>query len=402
MNVFSFGGRTCAMAYNIADLFEHTVDAVPDRGALICGDATAAPSPSSTSGQPVGHHLLAQGVGTGDHVGIYGQNSRRVARVAMLGVFKIRAVPININFRYVEDELPTCSATPSWSASCTPGSTRPGGGGHGRGPRRCVTSSMIADGSGEDTSRPRLDRLRRRARRRRRPTPVSPARADDHYVIYTGGTTGMPKGVMWRHEDICFALGGGIDAYTNERATDGTAGRQGAATEAPWSASTPAAHARRRPAAHSRRSPARTRGLRRHHRQHRLLHGRALRAAARLRLQPTRTRRWDCWGGFIDSATPDQRSTPQRPTPPLELAERLSCPLLAAIGARRSQSLTSDRRAAADSRAGERAGGDRQRVRGRRTCLLRRLPPLLRPAPAALLWERIVPFFARHLFGADR
>ena len=44
---------------------------------------------------------------------------------------------------------------------------------------------------------------------------------DDHYVLYTGGTTGMPKGVVWRHEDVFFALGGGVDAYTNERITSG-------------------------------------------------------------------------------------------------------------------------------------------------------------------------------------
>ena len=36
-------------------------------------------------------------------------------------------------------------------------------------------------------------------------------------MIYTGGTTGMPKGVMWRQEDIFFALCGGIDAYSNEK-----------------------------------------------------------------------------------------------------------------------------------------------------------------------------------------
>ena len=41
----------------------------------------------------------------------------------------------------------------------------------------------------------------------------------------------------------------------------------------------------------------------------------------------------DCWGGFIERATPDERSTPTRPTPPLELAGQLSCPLLAAVGA---------------------------------------------------------------------
>ena len=40
---------------------------------------------------------------------------------------------------------------------------------------------------------------------------------DDLYLLYTGGTTGMPKGVMWRHEDVYFALGGGIDVFTNER-----------------------------------------------------------------------------------------------------------------------------------------------------------------------------------------
>ena len=40
---------------------------------------------------------------------------------------------------------------------------------------------------------------------------------DDRYILYTGGTTGMPKGVVWRQEDVFYSLGGGIDAYTNER-----------------------------------------------------------------------------------------------------------------------------------------------------------------------------------------
>jgi acyl-CoA synthetase (AMP-forming)/AMP-acid ligase II len=57
---------------------------------------------------------------------------------------------------------------------------------------------------------------------------------DDHYVLYTGGTTGMPKGVVWRHEDVFYALGGGIDAYTNERVADEwTLAEKAKAVEAP-------------------------------------------------------------------------------------------------------------------------------------------------------------------------
>src|SRR5699024_2501985 len=50
------------------------------------------------------HHLLERGFGLGDHLGIHAQNSAEWL-VAMMAIFKIRAVPINVNFRYVSDEL---------------------------------------------------------------------------------------------------------------------------------------------------------------------------------------------------------------------------------------------------------------------------------------------------------
>ena len=66
---------------------------------------SAAPSPSSTQrANRVAHALADLGVQPGEHVGIYAQNCAEWIET-MLGCFKLRAVPINVNFRYVEDEL---------------------------------------------------------------------------------------------------------------------------------------------------------------------------------------------------------------------------------------------------------------------------------------------------------
>lgn len=204
------------MAFNIADIFEHTVDAVPDRLALIDRDLRLSFAELDERSNRIANALAERGVGAGDHVGIYAQNSHEWIE-AMYGAFKIRAIPININFRYVEDEL----AYLLGNADCV----------------ACIFDRQYA---------PRLAAVRDRA-----PTvrtfiwiddgttgdlagldaesydeicaAASPTRdfeersSDDLYVLYTGGTTGMPKGVMWRQEDVFFALGQGIDAVTGER-----------------------------------------------------------------------------------------------------------------------------------------------------------------------------------------
>jgi carboxymethylenebutenolidase len=105
----------------------------------------------------------------------------------------------------------------------------------------------------------------------------------------------------------------------------------------------------------------------------------------------------DCWGGFIDAATPEQRSTPERPTPPLELAPHARCPVYAAVGAE-------DHNPSA-------ALGERLREALRRSphegivevyedaghAFFADYRPTYRPEPAAKLWERIVPFLDEHL-----
>ena len=114
----------------------------------------------------------------------------------------------------------------------------------------------------------------------------------------------------------------------------------------------------------------------------------------------------DCWGGFIDKATLAERSTPERPTPPLELVEQLRCPLLAAIGAEDqnpSPELGEQLRQRAD---GSPIGMSGREIKvdvyeGAGHAFFADYRPSYRPAPAAKLWAEIVPFFARHL-GSPR
>ena len=105
----------------------------------------------------------------------------------------------------------------------------------------------------------------------------------------------------------------------------------------------------------------------------------------------------DCWGGFIDKATLEERSTLERPTPPLELAERLHCPLLAAVGAEDhnpSPAIGEQLREQA-ARSGQEVEVDVYDGAGH--AFFADYRPSYRPAPAALLWERVVPFLERHL-----
>src|SRR5438132_3865372 len=90
--------------HNLADLFECVADAVPERTALVCGERRLTFAETDERATRLAHHLLTGGVRQGDHVGLYLYNSTEYIEAA-LAAYKIRAVPININFRYVEDEL---------------------------------------------------------------------------------------------------------------------------------------------------------------------------------------------------------------------------------------------------------------------------------------------------------
>ena len=116
----------------------------------------------------------------------------------MLACFKLRAVPINVNDRYVTDEVAdVCADADAVALVADPELPADVDAVAARLPALRATLTV---GSAYD------DLIDRGSPGRDFP----PRSADDHYILYTGGTTGRPKGVVWRHEDIFFAaLGGG-------------------------------------------------------------------------------------------------------------------------------------------------------------------------------------------------
>ncbi|WKE73242.1 acyl-CoA synthetase [Streptomyces sp. WP-1] len=201
------------MEYNLADLFESVVDAVPDREALVCLDRPGTGAERrltyaelDAAANRLAHHLLGSGIRPGEHLGLHLYNGVEYVQT-VLACLKARIVPVNVNYRYVEEELVYLY-------------------------RDADLVALVYDAEFEDrvgAAVPRAPGLRRLLRVGPGPAGIgmaahfahaeasgSPERGfqtrsgDDQFIIYTGGTTGMPKGVMWRQEDLFFAgLGGG-------------------------------------------------------------------------------------------------------------------------------------------------------------------------------------------------
>jgi fatty-acyl-CoA synthase len=203
--------------FNLADLFELVVDTVPDRLALVAGDTRLTYRELDTRATQVARHLEAAGHTPGAHIGILARNRAEWVET-MIGCYKARTVPINLNFRYVAPELRYVIDNADLGALV-----------YERG-----LSQLVADSLATGAPGPSLDLLVIEdgtdpagpdpvtTATGAPPTPYEDALAaadggggfaprspDDLYILYTGGTTGMPKGVMWRQEDIFFAAMGG-------------------------------------------------------------------------------------------------------------------------------------------------------------------------------------------------
>ena len=204
------------MEFNAADIFEGVVDRVPDREAIVHGSTRLTYKELDARSNKAANALKKLGIKKGSHVGIYAFNCVEWLEI-MLGAYKLCAIPININYRYVEEELKYLIENADMEAIFY----------HKQFSKKlqnikgqlpllksfiCINDhsdnenvieesfdfeSLIIN---EDESRLKVQRS-----------------GDDQYILYTGGTTGMPKGVVWRMEDVLMTLGGGIDAVTGEK-----------------------------------------------------------------------------------------------------------------------------------------------------------------------------------------
>ena len=203
-------------SYNYADLWESVWPVVAEREALVCGPQRRTYAQLAERANRLANHLRSAGIGPGDRIGLFLRNDAAYIE-AMIAAFSLRATPVNMNHRYTGEELGhlmTDSSVVGLLAHQTltgAVATVPGGTNHLR-VLLVVDDPDPAVVEGEEVALPGAvayeDAL---AASTADPVVTEGRSGDDEYLMYTGGTTGRPKGVVWRQEDAFFALLGGGD-----------------------------------------------------------------------------------------------------------------------------------------------------------------------------------------------
>lgn len=180
------------MDWNFGDLLDATGATVPgDRPAIIRGDHVVSWADFDARTNRVARAMLAAGLQPGDRVAILARNIPEFIETAA-AAFKARITHVNVNYRYttaeIEYVLRDCQAAALFYQDDFAAVAAPLIGG-------AVDHLILAVKIGGDGGYARMAA-------EGDSSPLGIARSpDDGYLLYTGGTTGRPKGVMWRSAD---------------------------------------------------------------------------------------------------------------------------------------------------------------------------------------------------------
>ena len=194
-------GGTMTVEWNFASAWESIADAQPDRPALVQGDRIRSWGEWDDRSARLAAAFKDLGLTDDGKVASYLYNSIEY----MEGVFatwKVGGAPVNVNYRYLEDELEYLLTNSDTEILLFHGAL---------GDRVAKVAAQIPtlkaivqidDGSPLIEGALRYEDLIASTE----PAPRGGTSGDDLYILYTGGTTGMPKGVMWRNEDLFMSL----------------------------------------------------------------------------------------------------------------------------------------------------------------------------------------------------
>ncbi|HSQ00878.1 MAG TPA: acyl-CoA synthetase [Candidatus Dormibacteraeota bacterium] len=208
------------MMFALGPINEAIADAIPDQDAIITATRRLTWRDFRDRSRRLANLLHQAGLGCHreraqlqpwesgqDHVAQYLYNGHEYLE-SMIGCYKARVAPFNVNYRYVEAELRYLLDDAKTKGVIYHASFAPRLAAVLKDLPPMAVLLQVDDGSGEPLLPGARDYEEALAAASDAPPPVTPSE-DDLYILYTGGTTGMPKGVLWRQHDIFFAAMGG-------------------------------------------------------------------------------------------------------------------------------------------------------------------------------------------------
>ena len=186
--------------WTFADVWEANAAAFPDKDALVHGDQRVSWSEMDSRANGVAQTLIDAGAQQQDKVAQYLYNSNEFME-SQFAIFKAGLVPVNTNYRYAKDELVYLWNNADAVAVVFHGTFTPTIEAIRAQVPKVVTWLWVDDGAGpcpewatpyEQAAESTHEQVR----------PAWGRSGDDLYMLYTGGTTGMPKGVMWPQRQL--------------------------------------------------------------------------------------------------------------------------------------------------------------------------------------------------------